>query len=67
MSEDERKTIKKLSKCDFSEIHKYFVSKSEEKKNMSKEEKQVRTGICIDRQIDFFDEIKNMYQDLYMS
>lgn len=47
MSEDERKTIKKLSKCDFSEIHKYFVSKSEEKKNMSKEEKQVRIGIYI--------------------
>lgn len=41
MTEDERKLIKKLSKCDFSNIHKYFVEKSEEKKNMTKEEKQV--------------------------
>ncbi|XP_063062811.1 DNA topoisomerase I, mitochondrial isoform X2 [Engraulis encrasicolus] len=41
MSSDERKTIKKLSKCDFKEIQKYFVEKSEEKKNMSKEEKKV--------------------------
>ncbi|XP_051970994.1 DNA topoisomerase 1-like isoform X2 [Xyrauchen texanus] len=41
MTKDERKLIKTLSKCDFSEIHKYFVEKSEERKNMSKEEKQV--------------------------
>ncbi|XP_017344819.1 DNA topoisomerase I, mitochondrial isoform X2 [Ictalurus punctatus] len=41
MTEDERKLIKKLSKCDFSKIHKYFVEKSEVKKNMTKEEKQV--------------------------
>ncbi|KAG7336284.1 hypothetical protein KOW79_000977 [Hemibagrus wyckioides] len=41
MAEDERKQIKKLSKCDFSKIHKYFLEKSEEKKNMTKEEKQV--------------------------
>ncbi|KAL2085452.1 hypothetical protein ACEWY4_018772 [Coilia grayii] len=40
MSDDERKTIKKLSKCDFNEIQKYFVEKSEEKKNMTKEEKK---------------------------
>lgn len=44
MTEDERKLIKKLSKCDFSKIHKYFVEKSEEKKNMTKEEKQVCLG-----------------------
>ncbi|XP_026858006.1 DNA topoisomerase I, mitochondrial [Electrophorus electricus] len=41
MTEDERKLIKKLSKCDFSHIHSYFVKKAEEKKNMTKEEKQV--------------------------
>lgn len=41
MTADEQKQIKKLSKCDFSIIHKYFVEKSEEKKNMTKEEKQV--------------------------
>lgn len=45
MTEDERKLIKKLSKCDFSNIHKYFVEKSEEKKNMTKEEKKV--GVCM--------------------
>ncbi|XP_051970173.1 DNA topoisomerase I, mitochondrial-like [Xyrauchen texanus] len=41
MTKDERKLIKTLSKCDFSEMHKYFVEKSEERKNLSKEEKQV--------------------------
>lgn len=41
MTADERKLIKKLSKCDFSKIHKYFLEKTEEKKNMTKEEKQV--------------------------
>ncbi|RXN14883.1 DNA topoisomerase mitochondrial-like isoform X1 [Labeo rohita] len=41
MTKDERKLIKTLSKCDFSQIHKYFVEKSEERKNMTKEEKQV--------------------------
>uniref|UniRef100_A0A672P0F3 DNA topoisomerase I n=1 Tax=Sinocyclocheilus grahami TaxID=75366 RepID=A0A672P0F3_SINGR len=41
MTKEERKLIKMLSKCDFSQIHKYFVEKSEERKNMTKEEKQV--------------------------
>ncbi|XP_067290609.1 DNA topoisomerase I, mitochondrial isoform X2 [Pseudorasbora parva] len=41
MTKEERKLIKTLSKCDFSHIHKYFVEKSEERKNMTKEEKQV--------------------------
>ncbi|XP_016394832.1 DNA topoisomerase I, mitochondrial isoform X3 [Sinocyclocheilus rhinocerous] len=41
MTKEERKLIKTLSKCDFSQIHKYFVEKSEERKNMTKEEKQV--------------------------
>ncbi|XP_050954392.1 DNA topoisomerase I, mitochondrial isoform X2 [Labeo rohita] len=41
MTKDERKLIKTLSKCDFSQILKYFVEKSEERKNMTKEEKQV--------------------------
>ncbi|XP_076827555.1 DNA topoisomerase I, mitochondrial isoform X2 [Brachyhypopomus gauderio] len=41
MTEDERKLIRKLSKCDFTHIHSYFVKKAEEKKNMTKEEKQV--------------------------
>lgn len=42
MTKEERKVIKSLSKCDFTEMHKYFVEKSEERKNKSKEEKQVR-------------------------
>ncbi|XP_059381303.1 DNA topoisomerase I, mitochondrial isoform X1 [Carassius carassius] len=41
MTKEERKQIKTLSKCDFTQIHKYFVEKSEERKNMTKEEKQV--------------------------
>ncbi|XP_077074719.1 DNA topoisomerase I, mitochondrial isoform X3 [Siphateles boraxobius] len=41
MTNEERKLIKTLSKCDFSHMHKYFVEKSEERKNMTKEEKQV--------------------------
>ncbi|XP_046703332.1 DNA topoisomerase I, mitochondrial isoform X4 [Silurus meridionalis] len=41
MTEDERKLIKKLYKCDFSKIHAYFLEKTEAKKNMTKEEKQV--------------------------
>ncbi|XP_030624257.1 DNA topoisomerase I, mitochondrial [Chanos chanos] len=40
MTHEERKLIKNLSKCDFSEIHKYFMEKAEEKKNMTKEEKK---------------------------
>uniref|UniRef100_A0AAY4A042 DNA topoisomerase I n=1 Tax=Denticeps clupeoides TaxID=299321 RepID=A0AAY4A042_9TELE len=48
MTEDERKVIKKLSKCNFSELHAYFVNKAEEKKNMTKEEKQLteQYGFC---------------------
>lgn len=41
MSKEERKVIKSLSKCDFTEIHKYFVEKAEERKNRTKEEKLV--------------------------
>ncbi|XP_056306884.1 DNA topoisomerase I, mitochondrial isoform X1 [Danio aesculapii] len=41
MTKEERKLITTLSKCNFSRIHKYFVEKAEEKKNMTKEEKQV--------------------------
>ncbi|KAK2517458.1 hypothetical protein Q9233_013102 [Columba guinea] len=36
----EQKIITDLDKCDFSEIHKYFVDKSEARKALSKEEKQ---------------------------
>ncbi|KAK7123267.1 hypothetical protein R3I93_021624 [Phoxinus phoxinus] len=41
MTSEERKQIKTLSKCDFSHMHKHFLEKSEERKNMTKEEKQV--------------------------
>lgn len=40
MNEEERRTIKSLSKCDFKELHEYFVKLSEDRKNRTKEEKQ---------------------------
>ncbi|CAB1341134.1 unnamed protein product, partial [Coregonus sp. 'balchen'] len=41
MTAEEREQIQKLSKCDFTHINKYFLEKSEEKKAMTKEQKQV--------------------------
>ncbi|XP_074997163.1 DNA topoisomerase I, mitochondrial isoform X2 [Calonectris borealis] len=40
MTSKEQKIIKDLDKCDFREIHKYFVDKSEARKALSKEDKQ---------------------------
>ncbi|XP_057262648.1 DNA topoisomerase I, mitochondrial isoform X1 [Pezoporus wallicus] len=40
MTSAEQKIIKDLDKCDFSEIHKYFVDKNEARKALPKEEKQ---------------------------
>ncbi|XP_053321970.1 DNA topoisomerase I, mitochondrial isoform X2 [Spea bombifrons] len=40
MTSEERKVIQHLHKCDFSEIHKYFVDKSEARKTLPKEEKE---------------------------
>ncbi|MBN3299128.1 TOP1 topoisomerase, partial [Amia calva] len=40
MTPRERKVITDLSKCDFTEIHKYFADKVEEKRAMTKEQKQ---------------------------
>ncbi|XP_072855526.2 DNA topoisomerase I, mitochondrial isoform X2 [Pogona vitticeps] len=40
MTPVERKKIKDLGKCDFTEIHKYFVDKQEAQKALPKEEKQ---------------------------
>lgn len=40
MSEEERKTIKDLKKCDFSKVFDYFKQKTEERKLMTKEEKK---------------------------
>ncbi|EMP26641.1 DNA topoisomerase I [Chelonia mydas] len=40
MTSEERKKIKHLEKCDFKEMHKYFVDKNEARKALSKEEKQ---------------------------
>lgn len=42
MTEEEKELIETLSKCDFSHMQKYFLEKTEERKNMTKEEKQVR-------------------------
>jgi DNA topoisomerase-1 len=41
MTEKEREKITDLSKCNFKQMHSYFVTKSEERKAMSKEEKKV--------------------------
>lgn len=40
MSTEERLKITDLTKCNFKEMHEYFVKKSEERKAMTKEEKQ---------------------------
>ncbi|XP_078047076.1 DNA topoisomerase 1 isoform X2 [Augochlora pura] len=40
MTESERSKIVDLSKCDFKQMHAYFLQKSEERKAMTKEEKQ---------------------------
>jgi len=40
MTSEERKIIKDLTKCDFKEMHAYFMKKSEERKNWTKEQKQ---------------------------
>ncbi|XP_039225265.1 DNA topoisomerase 1-like isoform X2 [Crotalus tigris] len=40
MTPQERKKIKDLKKCDFSDIHDYFLEKQEAQKALSKEEKQ---------------------------
>ncbi|XP_027765380.1 DNA topoisomerase I, mitochondrial-like [Empidonax traillii] len=40
MTSEEQEIIQDLAKCDFSEIHKYFVDKSEARKALPKEEKQ---------------------------
>lgn len=41
MTDSEKEKITKLSKCNFKQMHAYFVQKSEERKAMSKEEKKV--------------------------
>lgn len=41
MTAKEREIITDLRKCNFNEINDYFKKKSEERKSMSKEEKQV--------------------------
>ncbi|XP_072458949.1 DNA topoisomerase I, mitochondrial isoform X2 [Notamacropus eugenii] len=40
MTVEEKKIIKHLDKCDFTEIHKYFFDKNEARKALPKEEKQ---------------------------
>ncbi|XP_053833523.1 DNA topoisomerase I, mitochondrial isoform X2 [Vidua macroura] len=40
MTSEEQEIIKDLGKCDFGEIHKYFVDKNEARKVLPKEEKQ---------------------------
>lgn len=42
MTSKEREIIKDFRKCNFEEMHKYFVAESEKRKNASKEEKQAK-------------------------
>lgn len=42
MTHEERSLIQDLDKCDFGEIHAMHKAKTEARKNMSKEEKQVK-------------------------
>lgn len=42
MTSEEKTKITDIKKCNFTEILEYFKKKSEERKAMSKEEKQVR-------------------------
>ena len=41
MTKQERETITDLKKCNFTELNEYFNVKNEDRKNMSKEAKQV--------------------------
>lgn len=41
MTKEEKETITDLKKCNFTEMNEYFKVKSEQRKNMTKEEKQV--------------------------
>ncbi|PNI46107.1 TOP1MT isoform 13 [Pan troglodytes] len=43
MAVEEREVIKSLDKCDFTEIHRYFVDKAAARKVLSREEKQMVT------------------------
>ena len=41
MTVEERNVITDLKKCDFTQMHTYFKEQSEQKKQRTKEEKQV--------------------------
>ena len=49
MTSEEKSLIVDLKKCNFKEIGEYFKLKSEEKKNISKEEKQVSNSVKVIR------------------
>lgn len=40
MTAEERKLIKHLDKCDFSEIHRHFMERAEARRTLSREQKQ---------------------------
>lgn len=47
MTHEERSLIQDLDKCDFGEIHAMHKAKTEARKNMSKEEKQVKLFLSL--------------------
>ena len=44
MTKHEREVITDIRKCNFNELNQYYKMKSEERKNMSKDEKQVQSA-----------------------
>lgn len=45
MTPEEREVIKKLELCDFSQMHQYYLEQAAERKNRTKEEKEVRLAL----------------------
>ena len=57
MTKHEKEMIVDLRKCNFNELAQYYKMKAEERKNMSKEEKQVQLCCCLtalEKQVQFF-------------
>ena len=68
MSKQERELITDLRKCNFNELAEYFKAKSEERKNMSKEEKQVsRLTLIIVSSVGWANSITNQTLSLCVS
>lgn len=56
MNSAEREKITDLTKCDFRELHEHYVKLREERRSLSKEEKQKLKEVCLEkrRKINFW-------------